>query len=64
MHAVCLKEIELSDKHMSSEPRLGEKRPRVYEKVGDGTRQRIETMIQALEQDKKRKRQEIEIGPQ
>lgn len=61
VHAVCLKEIELSDKHLSSEPNLGEKRPRVYEKVSEDTRQKIETMIESLETEKKRKRCEIEV---
>lgn len=68
MHAVCYKEIEMTDKQEKRmeipHPRVGEKRPRVvYERFQEQGRAdwqgNLASMIASLESDKKRKVAEI-----
>jgi len=72
VHALCLKEIELSDKHkfetktMPMLGKVGEKRPRVvYERFGAGPAEwkgSLSSMVQSLEAERKRKHLEMEAA--
>ena len=49
VHAICLKELELAERQIgTTEPKVGEKRQRMYERVVDSgkvQRKRIECMV-------------------